>query len=426
MAIRDMSEPEFVEILQNYLTPSSPIQRLQALRGRQEQVTQITRAFHSPGRHVFVHGDRGVGKSSLALSVGNYLCAEGERPIQLACNGETFYSIMRNLGGQLLSTSPTKGGLQSGAVGVSGYGFSAKVEAQLAAKEVPELHTLNDVVSLIRYCVERGHGERVVIFDEFDALGGDTERALFADFIKQVGDQSVPIKMFFTGIGQSLEELLAAHHSCYRYLASVSLSPLNWDGRLAIIGAAAEALGIEVDMSTQYRIGSISDGFPHYIHLICEKLFWVVFDDPNVISAVTPEHYKSAINEAVQDIEPFLRELYETATRKYNNDYQEVLWAVADHHEFSRRSTDIFASYTDIMKQRGGSSVDRTKFNNRMNALKRASHGEILVGTRQGWYELREPILRGYIRLRAEREGVSLAQEHPREVGARTLGLFNR
>lgn len=81
---------------------------------------------------------------------------------------------------------------------------------------------------------------------------------------------------------------------------------------------------------------------------------------------------------------------------------------------------------TDIMKQRGDAAVDRTKFNNRMNALKRVSHGEILVGTRQGWYELREPILRGYIRLRAEREGVSLAQEHPRETGARALGLFNR
>src|SRR5690606_32288381 len=98
--------------------------------------------------HVFVHGDRGVGKSSLALSVGNYLCAEGQRTIQLACNGETFYSIMRNLAGQLLSTAPTRGRLQGGSLGVSGYGFSAKVEAQLAAKEVPELHSLNDVVSL--------------------------------------------------------------------------------------------------------------------------------------------------------------------------------------------------------------------------------------------------------------------------------------
>lgn len=427
MAIRDLSEADFVEILQRYLTPSSPIQRLQMLQGRQEQVTQITRAFHSPGRHVFIHGDRGVGKSSLALSVGNYLSADGHRPIQLACNGETFFSIMKSLAAQLLNVAPVKGGAATkGSFGVGAYGLSAKVEAALSSREVPDLSSLNEVVSVIRFCVDRSAEERVVIFDEFDALPDNADRALFADFIKQMGDQAVPIKMFFTGIGQSLEDLLAAHHSCYRYLASVALSPLNWDGRLAIIRAASDALGVEVDQSTMYRIGAISDGFPHYIHLICEKLFWVVFDDVEDVTRVSPANYKEAINGAVQDIEPFLRELYETATRKYNNDYQEVLWAVADHHEFSRRSSDIFASYVAIMKQRNSGPADRTKFNARMNALKRSSHGEILLGTRQGWYELREPILRGYIRLRAEREGVALAQDHPLETGARALGLFNR
>ncbi len=375
---------------------------------------------------MFIHGDRGVGKSSLALSVGNFLSAEGQRPIQLACNGESFYAIIKSLATQLLGAAPVRGGLaQKGALGVSAYGLSAKVEAQLAAREIPELSSLNEVVSVIRYCVDRSPEERVAIFDEFDALPTDADRAAFADFIKQMGDQSVPIKMFFTGIGQSLEGLLAAHHSCYRYLASVALAPLNWDGRLAIIKAASEAFGVEVDMSTQYRIGAISDGFPHYIHLICEKLFWVIFDDEEDIQAVTPAHYKEAIERAVQDIEPFLRELYELATRKYNNDYQEVLWAVADHHEFERRSSDIFASYVEIMKQRDA-AADRKKFNTRMNALKRESHGNILLGTRQGWYELREPILRGYIRLRAEREGVALAQDHPHQTGARTLGLFNR
>ena len=427
MAIRDLSEADFVEILQRYLTPSSPIQRLQTLQGRQEQVTQITRAFHSPGRHVFIHGDRGVGKSSLALSVGNFLSAENHRPIQVACNGESFFSIIKIVASQLLSATPVKGGvLTKGVLGLSAYGISASAEAQLSAREVPEIRSLNEAVSIIRYCVDRTPEERVVIFDEFDTLPDNGDRVLFADFIKQMGDQSVPIKMFFTGIGQSLESLLAAHHSCYRYLASVALSPLNWDGRLAIMSAASEALGVEVDMSTKYRIGAISDGFPHYVHLICEKLFWVVFDDPNDVNSVSPAHYRSAVEKSVQDIEPFLRELYETATRKYSNDYQEVLWAVADHHEFSRRSSDIYASYLEIMRQRGSGQADRTKFNARMNALKRESHGEILLGTRQGWYELREPILRGYIRLRAEREGVELAQDHPHQTGARTLGLFNR
>lgn len=425
MAIRNLSELDFVDILKQYLTPSSPINRVQALQGRKDQIDQIIRAFHSPGRHVFIHGDRGVGKSSLALAVGNYLSGEDRRPIQLACNSESFFSIMKSLAAQLLSVAPVSGsGVTKGSLGFKGYGFSASVEAQLKARDIPNLQSLNEAIAVIRYCVDQSPAEWVVIFDEFDALPSDADRGLFADFIKQIGDQAVPIKLFFTGIGQSLEDLLAAHHSCYRYLAAVSLEPLKWEGRLAIIEAASAALGVEVDMSTKYRIGSISDGFPHYIHLVCEKLFWVVFDDRNDVRSVTPEHYRIAVEHACNDIEPFLRELYETATRKYNNDYQEVLWAVADHHEFSRRSADIFTSYVEIMKQRSSIPADRQKFNNRMNALKQASHGQILLGTRQGWYELREPILRGYIRLRAEREGVELAQDHPRQLEARSLHLF--
>lgn len=427
MAIPNFTEPEFVEVLQRYLTPSSPIQRLQLLQGRTEQVQQITRAFHSPGRHVFIHGDRGVGKSSLALSVGNYLSGDEQRPVQLACNRESFFSIMKAFVAQLLSVSPISKDVETkSALGFSAYGISASVESLLRKREVPDFSTLNEVVAVVRYCCDQSLVERVVIFDEFDALPDDQDRALFADFIKQMGDQSVPIKMIFTGIGQSLEGLLAAHHSCYRYLATVGLKPLNWEGRIAIIQRVAEELGVEVDLTTSYRIASISDGFPHYVHLICEKLFWAVFDDPQEVTSVAPEHFKDAIKTAVQDIEPFLQELYEQATRKYNDDYQEVLWAVADHHEFERRSSDIYLSYTDIMKQRPSPPMDRTRFNNRMNALKKGSHGEILIGTRQGWYELREPILRGYIRLRAEREGVRLAQDHPHEQGARSLNLYNR
>lgn len=427
MAIQDLSELAFAELLQQYLSPSSPIHRLQALRGREDQITQITRAFHSPGRQVFIYGDRGVGKSSLALAVANYLAPEDSRPIQIACNRGSFFTLIRSACQQLLGAMPVQNAEPlKGKVGMSAYGFSAELEASLARRDVPILADLNQAVTLFRFCAEARQSEAVIIFDEFDDLASDDDRALFSDFIKQVGDQRIPIKLFFTGIGRALDELLASHHSCYRYLATVDLKPLAWDGRLAIIDTAAAALRISVDSSTRFRIAAISDGFPHYVHLICEKLFWAVQDDPEVITQTDPDHYLSALAESVKDIEPFLKELYALATQKYNNDYQEILWAVADHHELKRRSIDIYQSYLEIMRQRPHPPLDRSKFNNRMGYLKNPSHGEILIGSRQGWYELREPILRGYIRLRAEHEGIALAKEHPQQREARSLGLFNR
>ena len=95
---------------------------------------------------------------------------------------------------------------------------------------------------------------------------------MFADFIKQVGDQSIPITLVFCGVGAALEELLDAHHSCYRYLTSIELERLGYDPRFEIIDAARNALELHVDETTRFRIAAISDGFPHYVHLITEKL----------------------------------------------------------------------------------------------------------------------------------------------------------
>ena len=172
-----------------------------------------------------------------------------------------------------------------------------------------------------------------------------------------------------------------------------------------------------MDDTTRYRIAKISDGFPHFVHLVCEKLFWEVFEDTAIVNQVRPLHFIRAIEAAVLDIEQHLRTAYETATKKYTDYYEEVLWAVADDKQLSRRSIDIFASYERIMKlmklQNGRDALTREKFNQRMNLLKKPTHARILKANRAGWYEFTENIMRGYVRLRAAGKGVDLEVDHP-------------
>ncbi|MEX2649328.1 MAG: hypothetical protein WD673_09975 [Alphaproteobacteria bacterium] len=184
------------------------------------------------------------------------------------------------------------------------------------------------------------------------------------------------------------------------------------DSRFKIIESSSNALNLQIDISTKYRIGAISDGFPHYVHLICERLFWEVFDDPQIQDSVRPEHFVKAIKSAVQSVEPTLRAAYDKATKKYNEVYEEILWAVTDDHQLQRRSADIYQSYLRIMEDRGKRLPTKDKFNARMNNLKKPAHGNVLVGTRAGWYRFRENILRGFVRLRAEEQGVVLDREH--------------
>lgn len=99
-----------------------------------------------------------------------------------------------------------------------------------------------------------------------------------------------------------------------------------------------------------------------------------------------------------------------------SKDYGEVLWPVADSHVLSRHANDIYENlYRPIVRQRGDKrQVDKQIFNRRINQLKKESHGHILIATRQGWYSFRENIVRGYVRLRAEREGIAIGIDHSR------------
>jgi Cdc6-like AAA superfamily ATPase len=274
---------------------------------------------------------------------------------------------------------------------------------------------VNDALAIVSYVAQLNQKVPVIIVDEFDVIRDEETRRTFASFIKHISDQEVPIKFIVCGIGDSLDEMIGSHLSTGRYLMPIELERLTHDARYEIIASAAKELGVTVDRETIIRIGHISDGFPYYIHLLGEKLFWAMWDDDKNVTASTPQHFETALREASIEAEPSLRHSYELATQKYKDEYQQVLWAVADDSKLRRQMKDIHESYKRIMgspKYRGVAALDMQKFNARMNALRGIRHGMILRTAAAGWYEFRENRLRGYVRLMAEREGIQLEPEH--------------
>jgi hypothetical protein len=427
MAFAAFTRDSFEKVLKERLSPTTPIRSPEFLRGRERKLEDIRRSLVAQGRHIFIYGDRGVGKTSLAQTAAYQQQSSDSNPILLACDPASgFYRIAHDLAAALVHTDPTitkrtsskKLGINLRSV------LSGEAQEAIERGNIPDMRSINEAVAIIDHAARLHSRVPVIVVDEFERIKSPDDRTLFADFIKQVGDQSVPLKLIFCGVGSALEELLDAHHSCYRYLTAVLLERLGFDGRLAIIDDARKALGLNIDDTTRYRIAVISDGFPHFVHLVCEKLFWEVFEDPHEVVTVHPRHFVRAIEAAVQDIEPHLKAAYEKATRKYNDDYEEVLWAVADDKDLLRRSTDIFNSYLRIMALRQDREVlPRDRFNQRMNALKQPAHGEVLKANRTGWYGFTENIVRGYVRLRAQDKGIELEVDH--QLLARRFG-WNR
>ena len=412
------NEEKFVRTLNGCLHPSSPIQKEELLRGRKRQLTQIKKALSSPGRNVFIFGERGVGKTSVAQTAANLHKAAGSEPILVACDkNSTCFSICQTVTRRLLTQNPLEQkSSQSKKFGANFKLFNLETQKSIEQGTVPLPCSINEAIDLISFAAAKYPSSPVVVVDEFERVSDENERGFFGDFIKQMGDQLIDIKFIFCGVGSSLDDLLAGHESCYRYLSAVKLDRLGFDPRMEIIQAASVALEIRVSRDHLIRIALISDGFPHYVHLIGTKMFWAVFEDDERKSEVLAEHFKKAIQDSVTDVEAQLRFTYDKATQKYGNEYQYVLWALADHPDLTRRSTDVYDSYLAIMRQVNQPALDRPKFNSRMNTLKQESHGKIVQANRQGWYEFREPVLRGYCRLRAEEHGVVLDRDHYLEL----------
>lgn len=411
MAIDDLSQADFTSILKECFSPARAIRSPELLKGREVNLRDIDRAFTSPGRHAFIYGDRGVGKTSLALTSAQLHQSADAEPIVVSCDSETtLFSLMKDIANQALARQGFRPERTTTTLAFNFKFLNGSKQTQILEGTVPEIDSLNECVDIIRMLPNFHSNNPVIVIDEFDRIKLKKTKRQFAEFLKKVSDSHCDSKIIICGIANSLDQLIDEHLSVARNLASIELRRLSHDGRWEIINQAANRMGIEVPKNMNVRIGQISDGFPHYVHLIGEKLFWALYDDNAVISRAAKRHFDAGVEWAIREAEALPRMAYTKATEKYTDDYKEVLWAFADGPQLRRQTSEVYQkSYLPIMSERPGRQIlDKPKFSNRLNRLKTDSHGQILNASGSGWYQYSDNIVRGYVRLRAQQEGIEL------------------
>lgn len=254
------------------------------------------------------------------------------------------------------------------------------------------------------------------MLDEFDAIKDLAERTKFAELLKQLGDQSINLKFIFTGIGNSIDELVGAHPSAFRQLETVELPRLGWNARRAIVKKAVHAFGLSIDDDVNWRIAIVSDGFPYYVHLIMEKMLWEAFVEDNVTEELSWIQFHRGLRAAIQSINVELKRPYDKAVSHRDQQYESVVWATAAGDDLYRPLKDMYDSYKEIVKQKNGPNeymLVAPKFNNHIRNLRGKGFGEILqqVPNRSGWYVYKEKMLRGYVRMQAEANEIELLGE---------------
>jgi uncharacterized protein len=417
MSIKGITDQDLKEVLSENLTPSDSIKVPERLFGREKTLTTIDRAFSSPGRQIFIYGDRGVGKTSLALTTAYLHTGIENPPIYVMC-GRTnnFSQTIQAIGNAVVPVEKRIERLNTGGgfnFSLAGFGIGMSDPTNQNAG-IPAPQSLTEALDVIRYVASKRQNTTMIIVDELERVEGDAEREKFAEFIRNIPELGANVRFLFCGIMHDVDQLLTSHPSAGRILETIELKRLNHSDLWKILTVVAEKLNVELQQEALIRISQISDGFPHYVHLIGEAMFWSMFDDPEAVARSGPAHFKAGITGALQRVESALRVQYERATKKTRNtaDYEEALWALADSTSDKRQISQIFeSSYKWIMAKRPSRNVlRREQLNQRYLSLKKESHSHIVAGYGSGWFGFRENIMRGYVRLRAESEGIDLGR----------------
>ena len=209
-------------------TPHQPIGSAQLLLGRESEIRRLLQHLSTPGQHVLLYGDRGVGKTSLA-NITRLLVPDERTVILCRCDSMTsFRSIIFRALKAVGMDAPavetksvhTEGG--DARVGLSSFG--AGVHAQNAQSATrPGMEQVSP-----SWAVEQlGSANSLLLIDEADAVRDKGDLLLLAEFVKLLSDASSTLKVMIVGIASTGEELTAGHESVVRCLKQTKLAEMS-------------------------------------------------------------------------------------------------------------------------------------------------------------------------------------------------------
>lgn len=290
-------------------SPNTPIDERSLFAGRIVQIMRVTDVIMQKGQHAIIFGERGVGKTSLANVLHQYLTGTSELLApRVNCDGsDTFESTWRKVFDQieLIRAEP-------------GMGFAAneKTSTYNSTELFGKKAVTPDAVRRVLTIMSRD-SLPILIIDEFDRLQQKPRRA-FADTIKNLSDHAVPATVVLVGVADSVDQLIEEHQSVARALVQIPMPRMAAGEITSIIMNGLVRLGMTIQGDAQDRIGLLAQGLPHYAHLIglhASRAALVAHS-----TEVTIDIVNRAITKAIEDAQQSIRNAYHLAIRSARKD----------------------------------------------------------------------------------------------------------
>lgn len=299
-------------------SPSAPIDKKTLFAGRTEQIKDVINAISQRGQHIILFGERGVGKTSLANVISDFI---PHMITKLACGSincdptMTFSSLWHNVFSQLKYATVKQE-----------PGFSGAQVANVSSlnDHAPEIITPEVVREFLSYA-----GKSLIIIDEVDRLEDEDTKILIADTIKTLSDHSIDTTIILVGVADSIEALIRQHQSIERALVQIRMQRMSINELFEIIDKGMSQVGLEVDQDEKERIALLSQGLPHYTHLLALHASQVAIDKEH--KKITEDDINDAVQKALKKAQQSILSLYYEAVHstREKNIYKEVLLACA-------------------------------------------------------------------------------------------------
>jgi len=390
-------------------TPHIPIDNERLFMGRQAQVAGAIEALNTPGQHMIVFGERGVGKSSLARVSCQLLLKKlvsGELHQRRCDSDDTFHTvwleILQEYGYEGVPTESNQTRKEGGQAGLK----IPVAEAGVKTEKEQHVKTIRDQFRplspsvVARFLQDK---EGLILIDEIDALASTADRQRMAQVVKHLSDADSQVKVLLVGVASAAAELTDGHPSVQRCLREIRLDPMDRDEIRSIIVTGSQMSRIVFTGDVTKSIVDLAAGYPYFAQLLGLKCAEEAAG--NDLTTVDQRVFQAALKSAVTDADATLQRCYSEAVRSAGTEmYSQLVQCAAElpPTEFTA------AALREALSQQLERRVEQSEIMYSIQKLVGNDDSRLFRRLQRGVYRFSDPRMRCYIRMAATGRSTSL------------------